>query len=382
MKLNTPVIHFKAECNVQWARVDRDSDWYKMQGITKTLSKFCGYTKYKKNSTNMITMDLFRRIIADIHRKGGVERVKLEWLVPYLTTLNVPDHDAVRFHKAMARTIMSPGFGAETCRRLWESLHLSATIGIVVDFQCKLAFNNSTVEICELGPVTQLVLAQLEALGLQRVCAGVKVANLPRPDQSSCKPHTYHNRCKRGCRKIRANWGFYTEVDLVAYDPMTKKFVLIELKTRNSDVIDRRTLWRYNAQLWLTWMMFSLTYPSMVYHTTAYLVVVRPGSNHVEIKSCFRPTISRSMKTYFPWLMCLCPLVRDCLTPFCSNMRIETTVSRNTYQSRRRLAVRRREPVDKKDLCYRNLKFNEAKREIRRKKLLEAKREEARKKRL
>ena len=380
MKLNTPVIRFKAECNGQWAKVDRDSEWYRVQGVTKTLGKISGYGKDKKNSTNMITMDLFRRVVADIHRKGGVESVNLEWLVPYLTTLNVPGHDAVRFREALARKIASPGFGAETCRRLWDSLSLSITIGIAVDHQCKLAFNDPSVDNSRLGLVTQLVLAQLEALGLQRVCAGVKVANLPRPDQSSCKPHAYHNGCKLGCRKLRADWGFYTEVDMVAYDPVTDKFVLLELKTRNSDVIDRRTLWRYNTQLWLTQMMFSLTYPSMAYNTTAYLVIVRPGTNHVEIKSCFRPTISRSMKTHFPWLMCLCPLVRDCLTPFCANMRVETTVVRNTCRRRRLFSARRQEPVDVKDLCYRNLKFNEEKREIRRNRILEARRKEAKKK--
>lgn len=382
MKLNAPVIHFKVECNSQWAKVDHDGDWYKVHGITKTLGKICGYAKYKKNSTNMITMDLYRRIVADIHQKGDVESAKLKWLVPYLTTLNVPGRDAVTFHKALVRSIASPGFGPETCRRQWDSLRLSVRIGITVDSECKLAFNDPSVENGQLGPVTRLVLAQLEALGLRRVRAGVKVANLLRPDRSTRKPHTYHNRCERGCRKIKANWGCYTEVDMVAYDPVTKKFVLLELKTRNSDVVDRRTLWRYNAQLWLTWMMFSLTYPSMVYRTTAYLVVVRPGTNHVEIKSCFRPTISRSVKTYFPWLTCLCPLVRDCLTPFCSNMRVETTMSRDVCRRTTRITAQRREPVDVKDLCYRNLKFNEAKREIHRKKCLEAMRGEGTKKRL
>lgn len=329
MKLNTPVISFRSENNIRWGNVDRDGRWYRLQGITKTLGRINGYAKEKKNATNMITMDLFQRIVACIREKGDDNRVKLEWLLPYLKNLNVPSREAVRFHKAICRTIASPGFGAETCRRLWDSLRMSVAIGITVDCQCKLAFNDPSCSIDQLGPVTRLVLAQLEALGLERVAAGVKVANIPRPDRSAV-PYTYHNKCKLGCSRIRSDWGFYTEVDMIAYDPMTRKFVLLELKTRNSDVIDGGTLWRYNVQLWLTWMMFSMTYPSMVYNTTAYLVIVRPGTNHVEIKSCFRPTVSRSMRIHFPWLTCLCPLVRDSLTPFCANMRIETTVSRDT----------------------------------------------------
>ena len=105
----------------------------------------------------------------------------------------------------------------------------------------------------------------------------------------------------------------YTEVDLVAHDTVRDNVVLLELKTRNRDILDAVTLRRYNTQLWLTWLMFSLTYPSMAERSAAYLVIIRPGTNQVTIRSCLRPTISQKIRKVFPLLTCFCSQVLNCL---------------------------------------------------------------------
>lgn len=143
---------------------------------------------------------------------------------------------------------------------------------------------------------------------------------------------------------------------MVAYDSVTDTIALIELKTRHNDVLDQASLWRYNTQLWLTWMMFSLTYPSEAERSAAYLVIIRPGTNQVTIRNCMKPTISRSMRDKFPWLTCFCPQVLNCLTPTCVNMRVES-----------RLAATEKHThtwINPLDLCYRNMIFNEDKKRI------------------
>ncbi|KAK2813566.1 hypothetical protein Q5P01_000723 [Channa striata] len=147
------------------------------------------------------------------------------------------------------------------------------------------------------------------------------------------------------------------EVDLVAHDMVTNTVALLELKTRNNDVLDNATLWRYNTQLWLTWTMFSLTYPSAAERSSAYLVIIRPGTSTVTIRSCMRPTVSKTLRDKFPWLNCLCPQVLNCLTPACVNMRVGTRLNSGSADGRRR----KRSGVDPSDLCFRNMMFNQEK---------------------
>ncbi|KAK2844050.1 hypothetical protein Q5P01_010709 [Channa striata] len=214
----------------------------------------------------------------------------------------------------------------------------------------------------QIGPEYGFSVHDDGALHLSPICAGLKVAGVPTPDRSgdgggggSC--YKYHNGCIRGCCSLRRRDAFYTEVDLVAHDMMTNTVALLELKTRNNDVLDDATLWRYNTQLWLTWTMFSLTYPSTAERSSAYLVIIRPGTSTVTIRSCMRPTVSKTLRDKFPWLNCLCPQVLNCLTPACVNMRVGTRLNSGSAGGRRR----KRSGVDPSDLCFRNMMFNQEK---------------------
>lgn len=120
---------------------------------------------------------------------------------------------------------------------------MSTCIRVTIDAECKDVFNRSTKK-SKVGPVSRLILIQLEALRLTPMCAGLKVAGMPSPDRISSEAgsYTYLNDCGQGCTGIMHKWGFYTTTDTVA---------LLELKTRHNIVLDQATLWRYNMQLWL-----------------------------------------------------------------------------------------------------------------------------------
>ncbi|KAK2814610.1 hypothetical protein Q5P01_000063 [Channa striata] len=87
----------------------------------------------------------------------------------------------------------------------------------------------------------------------------------------------------------------------------------------------------------------------------------RTGDNQtrtstVTIRSCMRPTVSKTPRDKFPWLNCLCPQVLNCLTPAMRNMRVGTRL--NWPADGRR---RKRSGVDPSDLCFRNMMFNQEK---------------------
>ncbi|KAJ8009934.1 hypothetical protein DPEC_G00069310 [Dallia pectoralis] len=352
MKLNEPVIEFRWTSGTLCARSTADHRWYKVQGITKTLDSMVHHRKPSpRHNTNMISMDLFTRVVRDLNANP---ESSLDWVPEYVVNLNAPEDKGATFKDALLQLFRSRALTPAACRRLWTRSRMSTGIGIAVDSQCKDVFNRKKTTR-DVGPVSRLVLMQLEALCLTPICAGLKVASVPRPDMGG-KPgsYTYHNGCTRGCKPIRDPWGFYTEVDLVAHDTVKDTVALLELKTRNNDILDRSTLWRYNTQLWLTWLMFSLTYPSMAERSTAYLLIIRPGTNHVTVRSCLRPTMSKSIRAKFPWLNCFCPQVLNCLAPMCVNMRVETQLA---SAAARRTDLR----VDTSDLCYRNILFNQEK---------------------
>lgn len=144
----------------------------------------------------------------------------------------------------------------------------------------------------------------------------------------------------------------------MAHDTVKDTIALLELKTRNTDIVDQATLWRYNTQLWLTWVMFSLTYPSMAEQSAVYLVIVRPGTNKGTIRNCLKPTLSKTLRKKFPWLNCFCSQVLECLAPTCVNMRIETTLAHTGPSS---VANVHNAQLDCTDLCYRNIMFNQEK---------------------
>lgn len=355
MKLKDPVITFRSSHDTGLrAKSTADHRWYKVRGITKTLHSIARFRKGRSTRHNMISMDLYARVVKDLNANPASS---LEWVPEYIQNLNAPGpFKGVALQEALLELFRSKALSPEACRRLWARSRLSTAIGTTVDAQCKDVFNrNKTVS--EVGLVSRLILTQLEALRLTPICAGLKVASVPTPDRFS-KPgaYTYHNNCTRGCTSIHPRWGCFTEVDLVAHDIVKDNIALLELKTRSSDILDRHTLWRYNTQLWLTWLMFSLTYPSMAERSAAYLVIIRPGTNQVTIRNCMRPTITSVIRNKFPFLNCFCPQVLNCLAPLCVNMRVETrSTSVAASSSSSSLFTSRLDPAD---LCSRNILFN------------------------
>lgn len=352
--LGDATIEFKTEAGCLHARATKDDRWYKVQGITRTLDAM---TPQKcKGHHNMINMDLFTRVLQDLHRNPDS---KLDWVVDYVKSLNVSERKASELRAGVLRLFASnkvPSLSA--CRRLWDKARMSTHIGVAVDADCKDVFNGKKNRY-QVGPMSQLILAQLEALRLHPIRGGLRVACIPSPDQFSVatRQYTYHNRCTAGCKSVQKDWGFYTKIDMVAYDTVAKKMVLLELKTRHNDVLDRATIWRYNTQLWLTWLMFAITYPSIAERTTAYLVIVRPGTSVVHIRNCMKPTVSKTMRLKFPWLTCFCMQVLNCLTPTCMHMKFQDKKSdKDTIGTK----------VDPLDLCYRNIRFNDEKKRNRR----------------
>lgn len=345
MKLDGPAIAFRHAGGVFYAKSDLDDRWYRVQGITHTLS--CK-RRNAPATRNLIVMDLYAKIL---QRRQQTGPVALAWLTEYFAALNLPSAKTVQLATAFAALINKPRApGLSACKRLWDRHRVSACIGVSVDIECKDVYNGKRMKE-QVGPISRLILTQLEGLFLRPMCGGVKVAGIPRPDRVSVDCYTYHNKCERGCRSLATAASSYTEIDLIAYDTVSKNIALLELKTRHGDILDGVTLMRYNTQLWLSWLMFSLTYPSMAARTAAYLVIIRPGTNYVTIRRCSKPYMSKRLKRSFPWLNCFCPQVLNALTPTC----ISTRACRR---------VRVDGKIDATDLCYRNMLFNQHKHRV------------------
>ena len=350
MKLQSPAIDFRRKHGVMYAKSTADQRWYKVNGITKPLNRL-KWNKKDSIGHNMINMDIYTRLVKDVNDNPDSS---IEWVPDYLRNLNVPESKVSKFKEALLRLVKSKSLTLSNSRLLWDNSRMSIGIGVAVDMECKDVFNGKK-NVCDVGLVSRLILTQLKALRLTPICAGLKVAGVPRPDRfSEPKSYTYHNRCTRGCKSLCDTWGLYTEVDLVAHDTVKDNVALLEVKTRNRDILDAVTLKRYNTQLWLTWVMFSLTYPSMAERSAAYLVIIRPGTNQVSIRSCSRPTISETIRKTFPLLTCFCSQVLNCLAPLCVNMRVETKLASSLESTISWL--------DPTDLCYRNTLFNQEKR--------------------
>lgn len=357
--LGNATIEFKTVSGCLHAKSTNDHRWYKVQGITRTLDSMAQHRR--RGNHNLINMDVFTRALQDRHSNP---ESKLDWVIDYIKQLNVSESKASEFQAGVLRIFTySKVPSVAACRRVWDKTRMSTHIGVAVDADCKDVFNGKKTKP-QVGPVSQLILTQLEALHLRPICGGLRVAGIPSPDRCSGakKRYTYHNRCVAGCKGIQPDWGFYTEIDMVAYDTVTNTVALLELKTRHSDVLDKATLWRYNTQLWLTWVMFSVTYPSAAQRSTAHLVIVRPGTNLVRIRSCTKPTVSKSMRRNFPWLTCFCTQVLNCLAPTCVHMR---SYNRSDTMYTEDLCSQ----VNLGDLSHRNICFNEEKKKLKRDKV-------------
>lgn len=354
MKLGVPMMEFRGSGAHMCAKSDVHNRWYRVQGITKTLDSIVCCRRCA-HSHNMIRMDLYARVLRDLNT-GPTST--LSWVLEYVINLNGPESKAREFEGALLRLLACKSLSFESCRRAWDARRMSTSIGTAVDSQCKAVFNRKKT-VSEVGPVSHLVLTQLEALRLTPICAGLKVAGVPSPDlRGNSSPRsrncTCHNGCTKGCKSIPGRHSFYTEVDLVAHDTVINTVALMELKTRNSDVLENARLWCCNAQLWLTWTM--LTYLCMAERSNAYLVIIRPGTNTVTIRNCLRPLVTKTLRNKIPWLSSLCLQMLNCLTPTCVNLRVQARSK--TPGSRDEIRV------DLDDLCYRNVMFNREKARI------------------
>lgn len=135
--LGDATIEFKTEAGCLHARATKDDRWYKVQGITRTLDAM---TPQKcKGHHNMINMDLFTRVLQDLHRNPDS---KLDWVVDYVKSLNVSERKASELRAGVLRLFASnkvPSLSA--CRRLWDKARMSTHIGVAVDADCKDVFN-------------------------------------------------------------------------------------------------------------------------------------------------------------------------------------------------------------------------------------------------
>ena len=318
--------------------------WYKVRRITEGLTK-----KYKRKSKhqNMISLNLFFSVINDLSTHPDSQ---LQWLPNHMENIfSINKEQAHIFQQEVLARWQASALTVISAEQVWNKLDLSNDVDYSIHQDCKEVFNGKKTEL-QVCKVARLILTQLAALKVNRFEGGVKVASIPKPDIRESNhlqnvARTYHNRCSKGCKGIQEDWCSSNEVDMVGYDTVTNKTVLFELKTMNSDLLDEETLACYNCQLWLTWMMFSLTYPSIAEDTLGYLVIVRPGASHITILNCYRPTITRALREKFPWINCFCPQVFQCLTPNCVNKRVMR---------------RGRKPkiTDNRDLSYRNHLFN------------------------
>ncbi|KAK2812293.1 hypothetical protein Q5P01_000048 [Channa striata] len=148
MKLRSPAVEFRNSKARVCARSVADHRWYAVQGITKTLDSIAGS---RKRAHNMICMDLFARILTRPERQPGTS---LRWLLECVVNLNAPESKAARFQ----------GSATEAA-------------------QCKDVFNGKK-SARRVGPVSRVILTQLQALHLSPICARLKVAGVPTPDRS------------------------------------------------------------------------------------------------------------------------------------------------------------------------------------------------------
>lgn len=116
MKLRDPVIEFRGSRGALLAKSTADHRWYKVQGITKTLDSIV-YCRKRSSSFNMISMDLFRRVVEDLNANPDSE---LEWMSEYVTNLNAPESKGEAFKNALLELLRSKALTPDACRHLWD----------------------------------------------------------------------------------------------------------------------------------------------------------------------------------------------------------------------------------------------------------------------
>lgn len=350
--LPTACVVFRVRAGIVNVRHVACTEEHVARGITTKIATLA-MRRRAEYKVNLSVMYMYRKLITMVNHgiqcttrrsQTNSRKAILDWLASYLEALNVPKGKAEQFiGRIKCRICTAPRMLSFTaCGKAWTGIMMSTSIGNTVDKECKDVFNG-LVDVENTGPVTQMICTQLSALKQVFIAGGVKVAYVQRPDASAggC-----HNGCSQGCAHLGPDMETScTEVDLVSYDRVRHMWVLLELKTMHCPYLDKATMWRYNLQLWLTWLMFSATYPSIAERTCAYLLVVRPGEPKVYMYRCTRPNMSTTLRRIFPWLSCMCKQVRDCAAPHSCRMRTQSI----------RASSRSTDPME---LSHRNRLFN------------------------
>ncbi|UMM52706.1 protein Allo60 [Lake sturgeon herpesvirus] len=186
-------------------------------------------------------------------------------------------------------------------KKLWLESHIHCSLGNAVDKELKHYFKMGLLPQQKAG---KAVVAELKKLRLTPVTAGVRVTAYNRPTDHCVE-----------CGQLQRDPVVSTEVDLIAWDEANKKITLIELKTHKGIALDTKTARRYRYQAWLTWLMFSNTYPYLAYKTQMKLIVVSLVSRTVEVSDVKPCVITKRLYDFFPCLLNRCKQQLFVLTP-------------------------------------------------------------------
>ncbi|KAK7878272.1 hypothetical protein WMY93_031091 [Mugilogobius chulae] len=285
MELPKPAIEFMSTQGQVCARSTADPRWYKVEDIMRRIA-LIPRGRPRVRYFDMISMDLYAMVLKNTQQ--GQDSL-LQRFTEYLCNINVPCTLAKVVASQLAEMFRKPNVVTpRACMRLLDRSYLIDIIGNAVKMECSKVFNGEMTGD-QVGPVSRAILSQLKALGLIPMGGRLKVAGIPRPDFCRGPPYSYHNGCVQGCESLKGVHGSFTSVDLVARDTSKDQVVLLHIIVNNNFMLDNRALWRYHTQLWLTWLMFSLTYPSVAERSAAYLVMIRPGIDMIVVLSVWGP---------------------------------------------------------------------------------------------
>nr|UKB92881.1 protein Allo60 [Acipenserid herpesvirus 1]WJJ60994.1 Allo60 [Acipenserid herpesvirus 1] len=186
-------------------------------------------------------------------------------------------------------------------KKLWLESRIHCCLGNAVDREMKHYFKARLQPKQRAGIA---IMAELKKLQLTPVTSGVRVTAYNRPT----------DHCSE-CGQLQRDPVISTEVDLIAWDEVNKKVTLIELKTHKGVVLDSKTARRYRYQAWLTWLMFSNTYPYLAYKTQMKLIVVSLVSRTVEVTDVKPCVFTKRLYDFFPCLLNRCKQQQFALTP-------------------------------------------------------------------
>lgn len=198
-------------------------------------------------------------------------------------------------------------FTEDVFKKTWISENISATIGINVDTNMKKIFNNDVSDITQLPIVTKSLCSLLNNIGILPVKGGVMVGEYERLAPHHCK--------KCSAEYPPREWRFVTEIDLVGYDTTDKTCTLIELKTYKNAIIPQYILAKYNLQAWISWCLFSMTYPGLMQYTKAIIAVVTPVTHTIQLFNVRPPRVKSRLIKVFPFLGQMCSTMYQLLTP-------------------------------------------------------------------